>query len=245
MGWPWQTQPALGASAVGLGLPRRVLRHLIVRHGFSVGTRVLDVGCGDGELVRSLYELGFDVMGIDESPTESEATSGMEPELDLRRGRADELAAGLPHKFDIVLVRGFSAYGGNLFSPQAFRATANLLSCVCPGRLLVFLVRTGQQAPQHPPAHSVSCYENHLAAFAGHVESTPLPDSYMQPGTWKSLMAGRPAAGYVAATLQVPWSPWSRTDWLRLAEAASKSHRGLCCRRSMGWHGVPTTLSAA
>ena len=37
-----------------VGLPRRLLRHLIFAHSVGPGSRVLEVGCGSGEFLRFL-----------------------------------------------------------------------------------------------------------------------------------------------------------------------------------------------
>ena len=65
VGWLLRMRSVPKAPSVAPGLPLRVLRHLIVKHDVPIGSRVLDVGCGRGQLVQFLYELGFDVTGID------------------------------------------------------------------------------------------------------------------------------------------------------------------------------------
>ena len=246
MGWLLRMRSVQKAPSVTPGLPLRVLRHLIVKHDFPIGSRVLDVGCGQGQLVQFLHELGFDVTGIDESHTAIEDARRAAPQLDLRHGRPDELAPCRQHTFDVVLIRGFSDYREDLFAAQAFQATANLLSCVRPGMLLVFLVKIGCSAWGQIAAHSVACYEQQLAAFPGRCETTGWPDSYMQPETWRSFLSGRRPAGYVATTLKVPSAPLSRDDWLQLAESATNSHRGRCCHNPNElYSGEPASLSAA
>jgi SAM-dependent methyltransferase len=234
------------APSVTTGLPLRVLRHLIVKHDIPIGSRVLDVGCGRGQLVQFLYELGFDVTGIDESQSAIEQARRAAPQLDLRHGRADELAPCRQHMFDIVLIRGLANYREDIFTEEAFQATANLLSCVRPGMLLIFLVKIGYPAWGQRAAHSVACYEQHLAAFPGRCETTGWPDSYMQPETWRSFLSGRRPAGYVTATLKIPPSPLSRDDWLQLADSATNSYRGRCCHNpNASYNSEPASLSAA
>ena len=67
--------------------------------------RILDIGCGDGEIASLLIQNGFDVMGVDGSPT------GIEQANQRHRGRFfvhdilhDELPAELADQpFDIVI----------------------------------------------------------------------------------------------------------------------------------------------
>ncbi|MCI4347852.1 MAG: class I SAM-dependent methyltransferase [Thermoplasmata archaeon] len=64
------------------------------------GTRVLDIGCGNGYIARRLARLGARVVGIDSSPTlieRAQAWEGSEP-LELTYHRAD--AAHLPFLTD-------------------------------------------------------------------------------------------------------------------------------------------------
>ena len=63
MGW----QRSLGPAALELAVPRAVLRHLLFAHQIGLGSRVLDVGCGHGDLVHVLDDLGLDASGLDES----------------------------------------------------------------------------------------------------------------------------------------------------------------------------------
>lgn len=212
------------------GLSRRVLRHVIIRHDLPVGSRILDVGCGQGELVHFLHLLGFDVVGIDRSREVISTSRNRSPHLDLRHGRPDEPEITGLSPFDVVIVRDFAGYDANLLSSRSLQTTANLLSCLKPGRVLVFLARTGMSQPEFPALHSTDCYQSHLAAFPGHAESTVLPDSYVRAGTWTSLLSGRRPTGYLTATYQVPDEPQSREDWLEFAAAASRVLRPPCCQ---------------
>jgi SAM-dependent methyltransferase len=212
------------------GLSRRVLRHVIVKHDLPVGSSILDVGCGTGQLVHFLHQLGFDVTGIDRNEEVIAASRKLAPSLDLRYGRFDETAISGMRAFDAILLRDFAGYDDDLFSERSLRATANLLSCLRPGRMLVFLARTGAAHLETAAAHSMACYQAHLAAFPGVAQTSVLPDSYAKPGTWKSLLAGQKPIGYLTATMQVPAMPVSRDDWLEFAASAARVQRPACCQ---------------
>ena len=62
MGWT----RLLGSAVSSVPLPRAVVRHLLFAHQIGLGSRVLDVGCGHGELVHFLDDLGMDAVGLDE-----------------------------------------------------------------------------------------------------------------------------------------------------------------------------------
>jgi cyclopropane fatty-acyl-phospholipid synthase-like methyltransferase len=58
-----QSGENLGRTAI----PRRVLARLVTSAGIGIGSSVLDVGCGAGELVLYFDSLGIHSVGIDES----------------------------------------------------------------------------------------------------------------------------------------------------------------------------------
>jgi ubiquinone/menaquinone biosynthesis C-methylase UbiE len=66
---------------------------LLVREAGLVGTRVLDVGCGTGRLVRALAEPGIaQVWGVDAEPRMLEVARAAVPSsAGLKLGRAEEL----------------------------------------------------------------------------------------------------------------------------------------------------------
>jgi len=53
--------------------------------------RTLDVGCGEGRLARDLTDRGYDVTGIDRSPTMLAAARGASPELEWHVADAADL----------------------------------------------------------------------------------------------------------------------------------------------------------
>ena len=212
------------------GLSRRVLRHVIVKHDLPIGSSILDVGCGSGQLVHFLHQLGFDVTGVDRSEGLIAEFRELAPSLDLRHCPFDETAITGLREFDVVLLRDFAGYDDDLFSERSLMATADLLSCLRPGRVLVFLARTGAAQLETPVVHSMACYQAHLAAFPGVAQTSVLPDSYAKPNTWKSLLVGQQPTGYLTATMQIPAIPISRDNWLEFAASAARVQRPTCCQ---------------
>lgn len=59
--------------------------------GVSAGDTVLDVGCGPGALTAHLLSVGVQVAAIDPSPPFIDAIRVRFPDVDIRRGTAEEL----------------------------------------------------------------------------------------------------------------------------------------------------------
>src|SRR6478752_4334422 len=59
--------------------------------GVGVGDKVLDVGCGPGALTAHLLSVGAEMAAIDPSPPFIDAMRARFPDVDVRRGTAEEL----------------------------------------------------------------------------------------------------------------------------------------------------------
>ena len=70
---------------------RAPARALVDFAGVGVGGKVLDVGCGPGALTARLLSVGADVAAIDPSPPFIDAIRVRFPDVDVRRGTAEEL----------------------------------------------------------------------------------------------------------------------------------------------------------
>lgn len=94
------------ASQVGAitdGIERRLILELL---GEVKGLRVLDVGCGDGELAVALSELGGEVVGVDLSPAMIEAAERRAQKSGLKVAFKVASAQKLPFRdaqFDVVV----------------------------------------------------------------------------------------------------------------------------------------------
>lgn len=231
MDWLHQLQFDSERRLTQTGLPRRLVRHLVLSHEALVGTRVLDAGCGTGGLVHFFDQLGLNACGIDESPERVASASDAAPYLDFRSARVDEMVPCPAHRFDLVLVRDLKVHEGSLFSLPALRATANLLASLRPGGHLVFVVRLGSVGLAEPAGHEVACYEQHLACFPGERETAGFPDGTAVGGALRWLPGHRLRSGHATVATRIPAEPLMRADWLRLAERGTATHRTACCLR--------------
>jgi SAM-dependent methyltransferase len=72
--------------------------------GVEAGDKVLDVGCGPGALTAHLLSLGAEVAAIDPSPPFVDAIRLRFPDVDVRRGTAEDLPYGTA-AFDAALAQ--------------------------------------------------------------------------------------------------------------------------------------------
>ena len=89
-------------SATPSPVPARLLRNLLGTSS-APKIKVLDVGCGDGSVVRALRSLGAEAVGIDDALTA--------PAEGLTAGSLAANLAYPAHSFDVILVRGMKVYG--------------------------------------------------------------------------------------------------------------------------------------
>lgn len=194
--------------------PRRLLRELLFRNHISLGARILDAGCGRGELVRYLASLGFEPTGLDESEAEVELAREQNPDLEFFVG-------GVPREqferrtpgYDLIFARSFSAWSASVFSRQAFLTTASLLSCLQPRGLLIFLCSTH---PGTERQHDILCFARHLAQFPGECRID-------------RIHSGNESVEFLVAALQLDRQPRSTLEWDRLGQDASTVLDGACC----------------
>jgi len=210
-------------------LPRRLLRHLIVSHGIGVGSHVLDVGCGSGELTGYLSFLGIDVTGLDSTPAVIAAARRAVPDLDFQLTRSEQDVPSPDRQFDLVIVRELNLYGHNLASGESLGTTARLLSALRPGGTLVFLAPV-DDTDESPP-HSTTCFQQHLSCFPGDVESALFQDGILQQFVAGWFSRQRSPRGHLVTKIQIPLLLMERSDWLRHAESAAATDNQPCCQQ--------------
>ncbi len=116
------------------------VRALITKAKLKPGSRVLDIGCGQGFFTRLFADCGLKPLGIDCSADAirlAEATYGGN---DLRFELGD--AFSLPYKgtYDCVFARGLSLYNQDL--EHTHDVTRALLSYLKPGGTMIFATGT-------------------------------------------------------------------------------------------------------
>jgi len=211
------------------GIPRRLLRRLLWMGNISIGSRVLDAGCGRGELTRFLTELAIESSGIDESEQDIAAATAEGSPTEFVCCRA---AAGIPfpeRHFDAVLARELPEHHGNLLDLTALRATAHLLATVRPEGRLILVRRVASACSNPSDGHHLGCYLRHLETFPGSPSVSYLIDSLLEPSSWKRILDRRPLAGFVTAALSVPRNAPTGREWEQIADRAALRRRQGCC----------------
>jgi SAM-dependent methyltransferase len=126
--------------------------------------RVLDLGCGEGRLSRDLKALGYDVVGVDRSPTLVAAAREADPSLEVHQADACALpfAAGT---FDLVIA--FMSLQDLDDLPGAVREAARVLAD--GGRLCFSIVH---------PLNSAGEFESREDDAAFVIRGTYLDETY-------------------------------------------------------------------
>jgi len=229
MDWLLPFRPLEHGPLTAPGLPRRLLRHLVHVGNISIGSKVLDAGCGCGELTRFFNELSVDVSGVDESPdriTKAKSAAGY---LDYACSRPAITIPFSEQSFDVVLARELPEHRGNLFSPEALRATAHLLATVRPLGCLIMLSRLEPGWSNQPGGHLQTCFQQHLECFPGVRRVSYLVDSFVDATTWKWMLGRQPRAGFITAALTISAARRSCREWEQIADQAASKYNQVCC----------------
>lgn len=215
-------------------LPKRVVRNVLFSNNLTVGSRVLDVGCGDGQLVHTLRRLGIQAEGFDESLPLVEAAESNVPKAKFYSD-VDSLAEAEP--YDCIIVRAYSAFEDSLLSHQALHASARLFSCLIPRGRLVFLTRLEPATYEFstPTSHTLSCFAQHLAVFPGTCAIQDIPDSITARRTWRWIVGQVPRSGYLKAQITVPSRQLSWEEWCHIAQNGVRAESESCCRWGLAY----------
>ena len=226
-------QRLLGPAASQMPLPRTVLRHLLFAHQIGLGARVLDVGCGHGDLVHVLDDLGLEATGLDESAENVSWAKELEPRADFYIvSPSAELMwehIGDDQPLDLIIVRHLTAYDGSLFSPLSFLATSRLLQHLCGGGSLVFLIHRETDSSEAAQTHEVACFARHLSFFPGTCRVKHFSDCELATRASDWLHGQRHHGEIVMISVQVPAEPFAALAWKQLAVEASGSSAATCC----------------
>ncbi len=212
-----------------VGLPRRLLRHLVRIGQISIGSKVLDAGCGPGDLTRFLDEMAVDAWGFDHSPESIAQAASAARHLTYACGRAS-LAMPFPeHSFDVVLARDIPEHRGDLSDHAALRATANLLAMVRPLGCLILTSRLEPRWSTQPGGHLETCFQQHLECFPGSRRVSYMVNSFADATNWKWMLGRQPRAGFITAALKISHHRRTCHEWEQLADLAASNHNRICC----------------
>ncbi len=229
MDWLLPFRPTENRGMTVPGLPRSLLRRVLRMGRISVGSKVLDVGCGRGELTRYLDELLIDASGFDES---AECVAAAQSAAGHLRYVCGSLSSPIPfagQSLDMVLVRDLPEHRGDLVSRRALRATAHLLAAVRPEGCLIVMSRVEGAWSNPPGGHLPSCYHQHLESFPGLCRMSYLADSVLAATTWNWMAGRQPRAGFIIAQLAVSAGPRTCQEWEQIADQAALRRRPACC----------------
>jgi arsenite methyltransferase len=142
-------------------------RHLVAKLGIAPGDRVLDLGCGTGELTEYLADLvgaAGRVVGIDPLPLRIElAHTKRRPNLSFEVGNAYNLDGLLDTSFDVVVMNGVFHW-----LPEKTRPLLEAARVLRPGGRIAINTR-------------LKGYASRLQEVASKVLSEPPFDRYPQP----------------------------------------------------------------
>src|SRR5436853_1059667 len=146
---------------------------LVQRLGITKGTKVLDLGCGDGTTAVPEARLGATVMGIDiarnlvEAGNKRAAEHGL-TNLKFQEGDASNLEQVPDNSFDLVV----SIFGA-MFAPKPFDVAKEMTRVTRPGGRIVM----GNWIPNDPTfvAQLLKISSNY---------TPPPPEGFVSPMTW-------------------------------------------------------------
>jgi SAM-dependent methyltransferase len=194
----------------------------------GVGFRVLDVGCGRGELAAYLDSLGVHCTGMDESPASIMEARRAVPACEFNCASISDRVAVPKAGFDLVLVRQTSVFQASLLSPATFAASLQLLARVRPGGCLAFLARIGTDRLA-AGGHRLSCYARHFGALPGNYELHEMADGLIGR-SFRAWGAGQNGSGYAVAVLRLPPQPLTQDEWRQAAIVAANDAGAPCCQ---------------
>ena len=173
---------------------------LVAGIGITVGSRVLDLGCGDGTTALPAARRGADVLGVDiasnlvAAGTERAKAAGLD-NLRFEQGDASNLNRIDDDKFDLVV----SIFGA-MFAPRPFDVAEEMVRVTKPGGRIVM----GNWIPGDPTL--VAQILKISAAY-----TPPPPEGFVSPMTWGD--EGKVRERFQAAGIKPENISFERATW--------------------------------
>lgn len=157
----------------------------------AAGARVLDVGCGSGDLLAHLDQRGFSIAGIDPAPGMVTLTRARVPGADIRSGGADDLPWP-DDTFDLV-----TAVNALQFAEDTDDALAELVRVTVPGGAVAVVNWAGRD---HNDLDTIE------AAVAQADGDEPRPDGELRVSGGLERLLGSGGVEIVSSGMvEVPW----------------------------------------
>lgn len=224
------------------GVSRTLLRFLLLGQGIGPGARILDVGSGCANWVRSLRWLGLVASGLGNVPADATAARTACPEADVRWTPRLSRVPWESHAFDVVVVRDRPEWSGSLVGPTVRDALASLLSVVRPGGRLIVAQRLPQGRRDESAGHGPECHAQSLEHFPGRTSQHSFGDGIADPGAWRWLLGFGARPGWRATVHRVPPIAVAASEWSRHAGAVLSS--AACCDYGAQADAVATESAA-
>lgn len=192
-----------------------VRRTLLAAAGVGPGTRVLDVGCGSGELLAQAHALGAQAAGADPAPGMVALARAQVPGADVRVTAAEALPWD-DARFDVV-----TAVNSLQLAASTGDALAEAVRVTVPGG------RVALASWAEGALNDLDVVERAVAAAAG--EDVPPDGPLRAAGGFEALLAGSGLTVVAAGLVEVPWEVPDDTTLVRgvlLGEDAEGTESG-------------------
>ncbi|TWU11333.1 16S ribosomal RNA methyltransferase KsgA/Dim1 family protein [Symmachiella macrocystis] len=208
---------------------RRLLRYVVTEHDLLPGSRVLEIGCGTGQLTRHLHRLSLEVTAYEQDTISLKSAIQTLPDVEFHHWKDDAQRLGEDGKFDLVIVHGSEMLAGDLFADATLRWTAHMAGYLRAGGSLMFLVQHDPVQLQNPLGHLPSCYSRLFSRFPGSTTKIMVPDALSDQRTWNWVLGRRPRAGKIAVSLHLPKQAISRFEWHQWIANETARPQVPCC----------------
>jgi len=174
---------------------------LIAASGIRSGSRVLDVGCGSGEFLRTLAEHGAVATGVDPAPGMVALARTLAPLADVRIAEAEDLPFA-DASFDVV-----TAVNALQFADDTVDALAEFARVLAPGGF-VAVANWAEGARNDIDAieAAVAAADDDGAGGTGGADDEAAPgDDLRAPGGLEAVMSEAGLVVVTAGLVSVPW----------------------------------------